>query len=193
MSDTTVLYRRLRRREMHSPKSVLAITLAVLVILTCIWLGVELVLSLLGQPALLVAPTDMLASPAVLETVLPGILAGIGIAVALVGVLLILAALTAGRRARHILDTERAVTVVDNDVIASALARHAARAGNTDPDNARVTVSHRTAEVHLTPPSGSRIDRDLVAVAIDEQLAAYGLRPAVKSKILLSSTGKVGA
>lgn len=193
MSDTTALYRRLIRRETHSPKSMLAIVLAVIVILLCVWLGLELVLSLFAQPALLVAPVDMLSGVFALGDVIPGTLAAIGIAVALIGLVLVVASLTAGRRARHVIDADRAATVVDNEVIASALARHASAAGGISPDNARVSVSHRRAAVHLTPASGTRIDRDRVSAAVDEQLESYGLRPAVKSSVLVNATGKVGA
>lgn len=193
MSDTTALYRRLIRRETHSPKSVLAIVLASIVILLCLWLGTELVLSLLGQPALLVAPVDMIASAGLLGEVIPGVLAAIGIVVALIGLVLIIAAFSAGRRARHSIDTERAATVVDNEVIASALARHASAAGNVSPDNARVSVSHRRAEVHLVPASGTKLDRDSITSAVEEQLTGYGLKPAVRSKIVVNGSGRVGA
>ena len=52
-------YRRIGRRETHSPRSLLAIVLAVLLIVTLAWVGTEIVIALLGAPALLVAPVDM--------------------------------------------------------------------------------------------------------------------------------------
>ncbi|NQX12758.1 hypothetical protein HQQ80_14060, partial [Microbacteriaceae bacterium VKM Ac-2855] len=130
MSDTSALYRRLVRRETHSPKSVLAIVLASVLIVVCLWLGAELVLGLLGQPALLVAPVDMLVAVGMLGEVIPSVLAAIGVVVALLGLILVIAAVSAGRRARHSIDMERVAVVVDNEVIASALARHASTAGN---------------------------------------------------------------
>jgi hypothetical protein len=190
MTDTTALYRRLIRRETHSPKSVLA--LASLVVLVCLWFGTELVLSLLGRPALLVAPVDALVSASRLGEVIPGVLAAIGVVVAVIGLILIIASLSAGRRARHSIDSERAATVVDNEVIASALARHASAAGRVSPDNARVTVSHRRAEVHLTPSSGTPTDRDSVSAAVAEQLSGYGLKPAVSQKVVIDAVGRVG-
>ncbi|NQX26664.1 hypothetical protein HQQ81_04775 [Microbacteriaceae bacterium VKM Ac-2854] len=193
MSDTAALYKRLIRRETHSPKSVLAIVLASILILLCLWLGTELVLSLLGQPALLVAPADLLASVGLLDGVIPAVLAAIGIVVALIGLVLVIAAFSSGRRARHSIDTERVAIVVDNEVIASALARHASAAGNVSPDNARVSVSHRRAEVHLLPASGTKLDRDRVESAVDEQLTGYGLKPVVRSKVVVNESGRVGA
>lgn len=190
--STSSIYRRIARRETHSPRSVLAIILAVIVILVAAWFGTEIVLSLLGQPALVVAPTD--AEHAILSVqALPfAMLLGSGIVLAIVGLVLILAALTAGRRARHVIQTDRAVTVIDNRVIASALARHASYAGNTSPDNTRVDVTHRRAVVHITPTSGTTADKAAIKTAVDEQLDSFGVQPALRSKISIR-TGKVGA
>lgn len=190
--STDSSYPRIARRETHSPRSVLAIILAVIVILIAAWFGTEIVLSLLGRPALLVAPTD--AEDAILSVqALPfAVLLGSGIVLAVVGLLLIIAALTAGRRARHVIQTDRAVTVIDNRVIASALARHASYAGNTSPDNTRVDVTHRRAVVHITPTSGTTADKAAIKTAVDEQLDSFGVQPPLRSKISIR-TGKVGA
>lgn len=190
--STDSIYRRIARRETHSPRSVLAITLAVIVILVAAWFGTEIVLSLLGQPALLVAPTDAKQSIITVAALPVGVLLTGGIIVAVIGVVLVIAAITAGRRARHVIRTDRAVTVIDNRVIASALARHASYAGNTDPDNTRVDVTHRRAIVHITPASGSTADKTAIQTAVDEQLDTYGMQPTLRSKITIRS-GKVGA
>ena len=49
MSTPTSLYSRISRRETHSPRSLLAIILAVLLIIVAAWIGTEIVLSLLAQ------------------------------------------------------------------------------------------------------------------------------------------------
>lgn len=190
--STDSIYRRIARRETHSPRSVLAITLAVLVILVAAWFGTEIMLSLLGQPALLVAPTDAEQSIITVAALPVGVLLTAGIIVAVIGLILLIAALTAGRRARHVIQTDRAVTVIDNRVIASALARHASYAGNTSPDNTRVDVTHRRAVVHITPTSGTTADKAAIKAAVDKQLDSFGVRPALRSKISIR-TGKVGA
>lgn len=190
--NTESVHRRIARRETHSPRSVLAITLAVIVIIVAAWFGTEIVLSLLGRPALLVAPVDVeraIVGAAALPT---GVLLASGIVLALIGLALVLAAVTAGRRARHVIDGDRAVTVVDNRVIASALARHASYAGNTDPDNTRVDVTHGLAVVHITPASGTTADTSAIKDAVDQQLERYDVRPRLRSKIDVR-TGKVGA
>lgn len=193
MNTTRSTYARIIRRETHSPRSLLAITLAILLIILIAWTGTEIVRTLWGLPALLVAPADMFASTLGLIDAPAGAVVTAGIIGAVIGLILIIASLSPGRRARHVLDTERAATVVDNEVIASALARHAAHAGNLDPDNATVSVSHRHAEVHLTPTSGVPVDREQVTEAVTEQLQSYGLRPTVHARVQIEEKAKVGA
>lgn len=187
------LYRRIRRRETHSPRSSLSIVLAIILILACAWAATEIILRFIGQPPLL------LTMPALAQAVVDvpmypaGAVIAVGVVAALVGIILILAAILPGRQARHVVSTEHSAAIVDNEVIASALARHAARAGNVDPDNARVSVSHRTAIVRLTPASGMPIDRAAVSEAVDRQLESYGLVGSLRSKVLIDESGKVGA
>lgn len=193
MSTTRSLYTRVIRRETHSPRSGLAITLAVLLIVVFVWVGTEIVLALLGRPALLVAPVDMFTSTVGLIDAPAVIVASAGIVVSAFGLILIFAAVSPGRRARHVLDTQRAATVVDNEVIASALARHASGAGNVDPDNTTVSVSRRRAVVRLTPTSGIPVNRDDVTDTVIAQLRSYGLRPTVRAQVRIAETAKVGA
>ena len=87
----------------------------------------------------------------------------------------------------------RAAVVADDEVIASALARHAARAANTNPDNTLVSVSARQAIVRLTPTSGTPVQREAVADAVREQLAALELTTPVRCSVIIASSGKVGA
>ena len=187
------VYARISRRETHSPRSLLAIVLAVVLIVVFAWIGTEIVIALLGLPALLVAPADMVGAVAGLATAPAGIVATAGILVALVGLVLVIAGVAPGRRARHVLATTRAATVVDNEVVASALARAASLAGDVDPDNTTVSVSHRRAVVQLTPTSGVPVNRQAVAEAVDRQLESYGLRPAVRARVQVSERAVVGA
>jgi hypothetical protein len=191
--STTALYRRIARRETHSPRSVPAIVIAVIVVLALAYLAVEAVLQLLAQPALGTRLVNVARFVVDTGTYPEAAVATAGIIAAVVGLILMIVALSGGRRARHLVDTERTVTVVDNEVIASALARHAAQAGDVDPDNARVSVSHRDAVVRLTPSSGTPVDQDAVDTVVRAQLESYGLRPATKSRVVVDTSGKVGA
>lgn len=193
MSDNRRLYSRITRRETTSPRSTLAIGVATVVILLCVYAGVETMLSLIGQPPLLSAPADMGSALVSLPTYPAGIVIAAGIIAALIGVILIVVSLKRGRRARRVLDTGRTATVVDDEVIASALSRHAAFEGNVDPDDARVSVSSRRALVRLTPASGTSVPRSAVNDVVTRELGTYGLRPALRSRVVVDDRGKVGA
>jgi hypothetical protein len=190
--STADIYRRILRRELHSPRSVLAITVSVVVILLCAYVGAEIILAMLGYRALLTAPLDMLTALGALGSTPAGMPITVGIVLMMVGIVLLIPALTPGRRARHQLAASRAAVVVDDEVIASALARHAAHAGNAHPDNAIVSISARRAIVRLTPTSGVPVRREAVSDAVQEQLAAFELTPSLRPSILVASTGKVG-
>ena len=56
--STDSTYRRLVRRETHSSRAGIAITIAVLLILVLAWLGTESVLAAVGSAPLLLAPAD---------------------------------------------------------------------------------------------------------------------------------------
>ncbi len=194
MSTKHPTYRRIRRRETHSPRAVAAIALAIVLILIFAWLGVEIVLRMLNRTPLLVAPLDM-ATALVEITSLPSpVLVGAGSVIALICVVLVALALSPGRRARHVIASERTVTVVDDEVIASALARRAALAADVSADRTRVTVSRRRADIRLTPTSGFPVDRAAVLDAVTDELDSYELEPALRApRLFIAAQGKVGA
>ncbi|GGF10205.1 hypothetical protein [Subtercola lobariae] len=187
------LYRRITRRETHSPKSGLAIVVAVLVIVFLVYGGVEIVLNMLGQRALVASPTQVATAISQADSYPVSNVLIAGIVAALVGIALIVAGLAGGRRARHSLADDRAAVVVDNEVIASALARTASHAGNVDPDNTTVTVSHRAARVDIVPTSGNHIDDRKVLDAVTAQVASMPLKPPLSADVVVEKHGKVGA
>ena len=193
MSSGRSTYQRIRRRETRSPRSVAAITLAVVVMATLAWLAVEIVLAMLDLPPLLVAPAEMAAALVAVTSVPGAMLMGAGLLIALVGAVLIALAVAPGRRGRHLMESPRRV-VVDDDVIASAIARHAASVAGVGPDQARVTVSRRRVDVHLTPTSGFPIDRAAVLNVVGDALDSYRLEPALESpRLSVAEQGRVGA
>jgi len=60
--STASLYKRIVRRETHSSRAGIAITLAVLLIVALAWIGTEAVLAAVGTAPLLLAPTDLVGS-----------------------------------------------------------------------------------------------------------------------------------
>ncbi|WP_309615218.1 DUF6286 domain-containing protein [Salinibacterium sp.] len=193
MSTPNSLYSRIARRETTSPRSVLAITLAVLVIVLCVYAAVETALSMTGQPALVATPAAMADAFVGMAGSVLWILTIAGMIAAIVGFVLIVVSLTPGWRPRHLLPTGRMVTIVDDEVTASALARKASYEGNVDPDNARVSISRRRAVVTLTAISGTKIGTQPVKDAVAQQLSSFGLSPSLSSKVVVASERKVGA
>ncbi|TFD47817.1 hypothetical protein E3T55_14785 [Cryobacterium frigoriphilum] len=185
--------RRVLRRETHSSRSGLAITVALLIIVVCLIVGTEMVLQLLGRAPLLFSPTDAARTAAAPASDLRRVMVPLGIGVALVGLLLLLAAVLPGRRTRHGLSTDRLAVVVDDEVIASALARSAAIAAGVAPDAVRVTVGRRSAQVRLTPTSGIRVDEARVTEAAVSALERVGPRPSIRPRLLVAPTGRVGS
>ncbi|QWT24598.1 hypothetical protein KPL76_04220 [Subtercola sp. PAMC28395] len=189
----TRLYSRLRRRELHSPRSTAAIATAVVVSAVFAYLVVEIVLRLFGQPALLASPSALAAGMADAATYPSGLLLAGGLVIVLVGLALLVIAVSPGRRARHALTSPRAVVVADNEVIASSIARHAARAARTSPDNVMVSVSSRTALVHIVPASGVLVDTGTVGRAVEEHVGSLGLGTGIRCRVTVAEHGKVGA
>lgn len=180
----------INRRETRSPRSTLAITLASFVALACLYTVVEVILQVSQQRPLIMTVGSAVQRVPELMSAPAAVI--VGAIIAVLGLLVIITAVSPGRRARHCLEHPRSV-VVDNAVIASALARHAARAGNVGADNVRVSVSHREAEVRITPTSGSSVDHVAVAQAVQDQVLLYRLLPPVQPRVLVELAGRVGS
>jgi hypothetical protein len=194
MSASQTTYRRIVRREMHSPRSATAIALAAVAILLAAWVGTESVLRYLGRPALLVDPVDALdAAVALPATVAVAGLVAAGAVVALVGLALVLVAVLPGRRATHQGRTGRTALVVGNRAIASVLARRAARAAGVGPDQVVVSVARRVAEVRVSRSSGWPVDAKAVADAVELELARLDMAPALRATVVVERHGVVGA
>jgi hypothetical protein len=191
--STTALYRRIRRRETHSSRAVPAIASAVAAFLALAWLATEIALAAAGRAKLLLSPTDMVDGIRGLPGVAPSLLTAAGTALAVLGLILVVLALKGGRLGRHLIDDERAVVVVHDEVIGSALVRAAADASGTDPDQGVAAIGRRRAQVRLTPSSGIDIDRGAVGAAVAERLVGFRIRPALTSRVSIVKKGRVGA
>ena len=191
--STEGLYRRIRRRETHDSRATPAIVVAVLAVLALAWLVTETVLAASGQRPLLLSPAAMVTGIAGLPSTAVALLITAAVVLVVVGLVLVVLALTAGRLGRHVIDGDRAVVVVHDEVIGSALVRTAADRSSTDPDRAVATVGIRRATVRITPTSGTPIDREAVAAAVDERARSFGLTPAVSSRVVIDRKGEVGA
>lgn len=180
---TAAPYRRLVRRETHSSRAGLAITIAVVLILVLAWLGTESVLAAIGRAPLLVSPTD--AATGVLDAASSpiGALTAIGIAVAAIGLVLIVVALAPGRRGRRSAGIDRTATVVDDRVIARSLARTASYAGAVSPEQVSVSVGKRIAVVTVTRTPGRDTDVRSIDEALRAELAGYDVTPTLRHRV----------
>ncbi|MFT2707502.1 hypothetical protein [Clavibacter zhangzhiyongii] len=191
--STESTYRRLVRRETHSSRAGIAITIAVLLILVLAWLGTEAVLAALGVAPLLLAPADLASSALQAASAPAGALVAIGAVTALVGLILVIVGIAPGGRGRRGASIGRTAAVVDDRVIARSLALTASHAGDVSPDQVDVSVSKRRALVRLTPSSGYTPDRAAIEEAVRAELAGYDCTPALTAKVTLAKDGKVGA
>ncbi|KQO45292.1 MULTISPECIES: DUF6286 domain-containing protein [unclassified Frigoribacterium] len=191
--STASLYKRIVRRETHSSRAGIAITLAVLLIVALAWIGTEAVLAAVGTAPLLLAPTDLVGSTLDAASAPVGVLTAVAIVVALIGLVLIVVSLAPGRRGRRGGKAERTVAVVDDRVIARSLARTASYAGDVDPSQVNVSVGKRSALIEVTRTSGRQTDVRSIDEAVRDELGAYDFSPALRHKVKLSEKGTVGS
>ncbi|WP_354172903.1 DUF6286 domain-containing protein [Arthrobacter sp. UYEF36] len=182
------------KRETHSSRAVASIIAAVLVIALCVYALLETAVRAVGQPPWLVDPqTAAERAVALPNGVQPLLLGVVGAVLVMAGLFFLLNAVLPGRRARHRLRNNRAAVVVDDEVIASALARRARLAANVSQEQVMVTVSRQRVEVNVRPTSGVSLRRDAVLAAVQDELRDMGLSPTPEARINVASTGVIGA
>ncbi|MCJ0702353.1 DUF6286 domain-containing protein [Frigoribacterium faeni] len=191
--SSSPLYRRVVRRETHSSRAVIAITLAVILIVVLAWIGTESVLAAIGQQPLLVAPADAASAVLGAAGAAVGVLTAIGAVVAVIGIVLIVVALAPGRRGRRGGQVGRTAAIVDDRVIARSLARTASYAGDVDPSQVSVSVGKRKALIEVSRTSGRNTDVRSIDEAVRDELDAYDFSPALTHTVRLSKKGTVGA
>jgi hypothetical protein len=188
--------RRVVRRETHSSRAAVSVVAAVLVMGLAGYGLLESAVHAIGQPAWLIEPQLAAERIVALPAGLPPLLLGAGGAVvAMAGLFFLLNAVLPGRRARHVLnggDSSTAV-VVDDEVIASALARSARLAANVIPEQVMVVVSQRQVIVNVRPTSGIPVTEQAVLAAVEDELREMSLDPLPEVRVNVSSTGVIGA
>jgi hypothetical protein len=181
---STAPYRRIVRRETHSPRTAAVIIVVVLLILLFAYIGTEIVLSLLARPALLVAPADAGAWLAALPFLQPAgaIVAG-GAVLGLVGLVLIVLSVAPGRLAKHEMVWEDRAVVVDNGVIAAAVAHRICDETGLTSDQVTVSVTHRTVQADLRPGGGLTLDEATIRQIMADEVTGYQLAPKVTTRV----------
>lgn len=178
---TNVVLKRVVRRETHSPRTVATVIVLVLVAAGAVYAGIEIVLHLLGSAPLLVAPGAALTWLTRLPDAQPeaALIAGSAV-IGVIGVVLVWLALSPGRRPKHRLGVSTHAVVVDNGVIASAVAERVRRELDLSKDGVIVGISHRGADVTVRPEPGQEVEKSLVRSIAETELAGYESSPGLK-------------
>lgn len=185
---------RILQRETRSSRAAAAVIAALLVIVLCGYALLETAVRALGQPPWLVAPEAAAEQIVALPAGVPPLLLGaLGAVLVMVGIFFLLNAVLPGRRARHLLRDRRAAVVVDDEVIASALARRARLAANVTQEQVMVIVSRSHVLVNIRPTSGAPLHADAVLAAVQEELREMGPIPRPDVSINVASGGVIGA
>ncbi len=185
--------RRILSRETHSPRSGVAVIAAILVATVAVYCMLEMMLGALGQPAWLLHPMEAARRAAGLPGATPTPLLGAaGLLVALIGLIFLCNGLLPGRRARHVIVHPRVAIVVDDEVIASALAKSARMAAGVTREQVMVVVSARAVQVNIRPTSGIRLSEDGIKTAVEAELDTMSLEPAPVVTVRLAESGVIG-
>ncbi len=181
---STPALRRVVRRESHSPRTVAMFVAVILLILALIYVGVEIVLSLLAQPALLLGPADAAAWLVGIPTATPPALVATGGAVVtLIGLIFVILAITPGRLPKHQMTWNDRAVLVDNGVLAASLAQHLSAETGLARNQITVGVAHRSVDVTVRPAGGEPIEQSRVRSVAEAELATYRLVPPVKTRV----------
>lgn len=184
---TTPVLRRVVRRETHSPRSVAFALVVLVAIILALYVAVELVLALAAQPALLVRPVAALEWLAGLPGNAP-VAAGVagGLVVAAIGLWLVVLAVAPGRLSKHEVDAGGRVAVIDNGVLAAALAQRVSDEIGVVRDRVTVGVAHRSVDVTVRPGAGIPVDKTQVTSLADAEIAALKLARPVRTRVRIA-------
>jgi len=180
---STPALRRVIRRETHSPRTVAMFVAVVLLILALAYIGLEIVLSLAAQPALLLGPAAAAGWLVGLPTQPAGLIIAGSIVLAVIGLIFIWLAITPGRLSKHALEAGDRAVVVDNGVIASALAQHIADETGISRDDITVGVGHRSVDVTMRPGAGIPLDQATVQSVAEQELQTYRLTRSIRTRV----------
>lgn len=182
------------KRETRSSRAVASVIAAVLVISLCVYALLETAVRAVGQPPWLVDPQTAAERIVALPGGVPPLLLGLtGAVLVMLGLFFFLNAVLPGRRARHLLWDRRAAVVVDDEVIASALARRAWLAANVTQGQVTVIVSRQRVVVNIRPTSGIPLDETAVLAAVQDELRGMGPSPMPEIRINVAAAGVIGA
>ncbi|WP_431806779.1 hypothetical protein [Microbacterium paraoxydans] len=180
--------RRLLRRETRSSRTAPATVLAVL--LAVVLLGLLGVGAAAAVDAGFRADATALLADVAEALRVPAVAIATGAVLVVLAVLLLALAVLPGRRARRARLSGRTALVVDDGVLADAIADGVARRTGVPRSRVSVTVGRRSATVRLTPTSGVPVDREAAQTAAADVLSEVGF--ALTPRVHVETEGVVG-
>lgn len=178
------VFRRILRRETHSPRTVAMIVAVVLLLVVLVYIGVEIVLYLAAQPALLLGPAAAATWLIGLPTAAPAWLIVLaGVVVAILGFVFLFLAVAPGRLSKHRMESEERAVLIDNGVIAASVAQHVSDETGIARDDITVGVSHRTVDVSVREAIGVPVDKDPIQQIVSAEVDGYRLTPTLKTRV----------
>ncbi|MBO0982199.1 hypothetical protein, partial [Microbacterium sp. SD291] len=180
-------YRRVLRRETHASRTVAAVVVAsviTLLLLATAAVAVWLLVDVSAREE--VGSRFAAAQPRGWDDVTLIVVGSIAVVLAL---LLIGLALLPGRRARRARIADRLALLIDDGVLADAVADAVAGDVGTAPWQVSATMARRAVIVRITPTSGVPVDRAVAAGAATDVLSGIGFPAA--PRVIVSPRGVV--
>ena len=181
------------RRELHASRAVPSVITGAVVAAACVLLFLEAVLKAVGDRPFLIdlerVGTWLGALP---RSVPPSLLVPAGLLLLVIGLVLFLAAVLPGRRARYAIPNSRTAVVVDAEILASSLARRARLTAGVGPEQVLVTVGRRLVEVSVRPTSGIPVQAEGVRAAVEEELRGTVAEPFPTVRVTIAPSGVIG-
>ncbi|HKU11066.1 MAG TPA: hypothetical protein VJQ61_07540 [Sinomonas sp.] len=182
------------RRETGSGRVLASAIVALVVTLLCVYALLESTLQAINQPAWIIDPESAARFVSGLpEDADRNILGLLGLVIAVVGLIFVLVALLRGRSGRRSLPGQRVAVVLDDEVLASALARRARSAATVRPEQVNVVLSRNEAIVNVRPTSGIPVSAEAVLAAVEDELRRLRPHPYPLLRVRVAGTGVVGA
>ncbi|WP_270366495.1 hypothetical protein [Microbacterium algeriense] len=187
MTNEQATYRRVLRRETHSPRTAPAVAVAAVG-------AVVLLAGLAGGVWWLVDPSFRASAARWFDgasalAAQPAAAIAVGAVLVLLAVLLLALAVLPGRRSRRARIADRTALLVDDGVIADAVAAAVARRTGAERGRVSVTMGRRTVTVRIVPTSGVAVDPAAAESAVHDTLAEVGFSSA--TRVVVSTEGVV--
>lgn len=186
MSETTA-YRTLLRGHRRSGRTLATSVLAFVLTLVLVAVLVAVVWSAIDPSTGTVIRERLHDSWSLVRTSSWFVVGGVAAVVA--GLWLVVLAVSPGRRHRRSRMTDRNAFVVDDTVLADAIAENVARACGLDRRQVGAVVGKRSASVSVTPTSGVTVDREAAQQAASDLVRELGFE--LRVRVDLRSSGVI--